>query len=198
MLVLQNSVSGPKLHRRACVLVYRLSYPLGKTQIFFRAVIGTARESPIRNRYFNPFGTRLDSGISGPAPKFLSGSNVSLDHVNPGRGSHTELASHGDRKLCSTRREKSSRGRRYGCSNINDIVTPFGAIRRHFGVEKPSFRIPKLRFRLTISPFQRFYHSSVSLDDVNPRQGRPHGVSQSRRSEVVFKSAQELLPRSYI
>ncbi|MQM06956.1 hypothetical protein Taro_039789 [Colocasia esculenta] len=46
--------------------------------------------------------------------------------VNPGRGNHTESAYHNDRKLCSTRRENSSPGRRYGCTNIADIVTPVG------------------------------------------------------------------------
>ncbi|MQL85609.1 hypothetical protein Taro_018141 [Colocasia esculenta] len=72
-LVSQNSMSGPKFHRRACVLVHRLSYPLGKTQIFFSVAIGTTRESPIRNRHFDPAGTRSDLEISGPTPKFLSG-----------------------------------------------------------------------------------------------------------------------------
>ncbi|MQM20780.1 hypothetical protein Taro_053808 [Colocasia esculenta] len=36
--------------------------------------------------------------------------NVSLDHVNPGRSNHTESAYHGDRMLCSTRRENSYPG----------------------------------------------------------------------------------------
>ncbi|MQL77114.1 hypothetical protein Taro_009532 [Colocasia esculenta] len=44
------------------------------------------------------------------------------------------------------------------------------AIRCYFGVEKPSFRTPNLRFSSTISPFPRFSHSNVSLDHVNPRQ----------------------------
>ncbi|MQL82296.1 hypothetical protein Taro_014766 [Colocasia esculenta] len=56
----------------------------------------------------------------------FSRSNISLDHVNPRRGGHTESASHGDRKLCSTRRENSSSGRRYRRTNIADIVTSFG------------------------------------------------------------------------
>ncbi|MQL93139.1 hypothetical protein Taro_025776 [Colocasia esculenta] len=85
MLVSLNSVRGPKFHRGACVLVHRLSYPLG-----------------------------------------FSRSNDSLDHVNPGRGNHTASACHGNRKLCSTRRENSSPGRRYGCTNIADIDTPSG------------------------------------------------------------------------
>ncbi|MQL70700.1 hypothetical protein Taro_002988, partial [Colocasia esculenta] len=66
-------------------------------QIFVRAAIGTARESPIRNRHFDPVVTsRRSSRFKG------------LDLVNPGRGSHSESACHGNQKLCSTRRKKSS------------------------------------------------------------------------------------------
>ncbi|MQL94798.1 hypothetical protein Taro_027444, partial [Colocasia esculenta] len=75
-LVSQNSVSRPKFHLGACALVRQLSYPLGKTQIFFRWAIGTARKSPIRNRHFELVGTRSDLEIFGPAPKFLSKSMV--------------------------------------------------------------------------------------------------------------------------
>ncbi|MQL85919.1 hypothetical protein Taro_018440, partial [Colocasia esculenta] len=60
-----------------------------------------------------------------PFPRF-SNSSVSLDYANRWRGSNTESTCHGDRKLCSTRRENSSPGRRYGCINIADIVTPSG------------------------------------------------------------------------
>ncbi|MQM15016.1 hypothetical protein Taro_047953 [Colocasia esculenta] len=43
-------------------------------QIFVRPAIGTAGEAPIPNRHFYPVDTMSDSEISGPAPKFLSGS----------------------------------------------------------------------------------------------------------------------------
>ncbi|MQL77113.1 hypothetical protein Taro_009533 [Colocasia esculenta] len=84
MLILRNSVSGPKFLRRACVLIHRLSYPFGKTWIFVRVAIPTARESPIRNQHFDPVGTRSDSEISSPVPKFLAGSVVAgcrCDHI---------------------------------------------------------------------------------------------------------------------
>ncbi|MQM15034.1 hypothetical protein Taro_047971, partial [Colocasia esculenta] len=204
-----NSVPGLKFHRRAYVLVHRLSYPVGNTRICVRAAIGIAHKSPIWNRHFDPVDTRSDSKIFSLAPKFLSESvvagcrcdriwtplrsnghnfrsvigiayktpirnrhsetlvapllpqrrsspliasgdktlfqgrktsvshskiaisaydlpvsmptispfpwfsrgNVSLDHVNPGRGNHIESACHDDRKLCSTRRENSCPGR---------------------------------------------------------------------------------------
>ncbi|MQL82859.1 hypothetical protein Taro_015328 [Colocasia esculenta] len=53
-LVSRNSVPVPKFHSGACVLVHRLSYPLGRTQIFVRPAIGTSREAPIQNRHFDP------------------------------------------------------------------------------------------------------------------------------------------------
>ncbi|MQL75140.1 hypothetical protein Taro_007537, partial [Colocasia esculenta] len=56
-------------------------------------------------------------------PRF-SGSSASLDYANRWRGQHMESAYHGDRKSCSTRIEISTPGRRYGCTNIADIVTP--------------------------------------------------------------------------
>ncbi|MQL93941.1 hypothetical protein Taro_026591 [Colocasia esculenta] len=66
----------PLRERGACVLVHRLSYPLGTTRLFVRPVIGTAREAPIQNRHFDPVGTRLHLEIFDPAPKFLSESVV--------------------------------------------------------------------------------------------------------------------------
>ncbi|MQL78679.1 hypothetical protein Taro_011128 [Colocasia esculenta] len=73
----KKSISGPKLRRGVCVLVHRLSYTLGRTmRIFVCPAIGTAREAQIRNRHFNPVDTRSHSEISGPAPKFHSGSVV--------------------------------------------------------------------------------------------------------------------------
>ncbi|MQL76204.1 hypothetical protein Taro_008590, partial [Colocasia esculenta] len=71
--VSRNSVPGPKVHRGAHVLVHRLSYFLGKTQIFVRMAIGTVLEAPIQNRHSEPVGTRSDSEIFGLRPKFLSG-----------------------------------------------------------------------------------------------------------------------------
>ncbi|MQL99048.1 hypothetical protein Taro_031762 [Colocasia esculenta] len=59
-----------------------------------------------------------------PIPRF-SGNSASLDYANRWRGQHTESAYHGDRKSSSTRLEISTPSRRYGCTNIADIVTPF-------------------------------------------------------------------------
>ncbi|MQL90077.1 hypothetical protein Taro_022664, partial [Colocasia esculenta] len=236
MLVLHNSVPGPKFHREACVPVHRLSYPL-------ETLIVPLSPQAIRRR----FGVEKPSILNPklrfrrtilPFPRF-SRCNISVDHVNPGRGNHTVSACHGDRKLCSTRRENSSpgdktsfRGRktfvshskiaipaddlpisknrhsktvdrtlvlrnsvtrpefhRGACNRHSETVDRMlvlrnsvsgpkfhrGAcilvIRRRFGVEKPSFRTPKLQFRQIISPFPRFSRRNISLNHVNPRRG---------------------------
>ncbi|MQM23440.1 hypothetical protein Taro_056504 [Colocasia esculenta] len=83
--------------------------------ITFCSVIGIAYKTPIQNRHLKTLvvplltqGIRLRFGVS-PFPRF-SRCNVSLDHVNPRWGNHTDSASHGDRKLCSTQHENSSPG----------------------------------------------------------------------------------------
>ncbi|MQM01738.1 hypothetical protein Taro_034509 [Colocasia esculenta] len=81
-LVSRNSVSRPKFHPGACVLVHRLSHPFDKTWIFLCPTIGTTCEAPNRNRHFDPVGTRSHSEISGPAPKFLSGNLVAGSRYN--------------------------------------------------------------------------------------------------------------------
>ncbi|MQM02245.1 hypothetical protein Taro_035015 [Colocasia esculenta] len=56
-------------------------------------------------------------------------------------------------------------------------------MRRHFGVENPSFRTPKLRFESTISPIPRFFASSDSLDCAN-RWGSPHAEPPSHSDRM--------------
>ncbi|MQL84090.1 hypothetical protein Taro_016587 [Colocasia esculenta] len=100
--------------------------PSGRTRIFIRPGVGTAREAPIQNRHFDPVGKWSHSEISGAAPKFLSGSAVagsdSLDYANRWRITHAEPPSHSDWMSCSTRREISSPGSGYGCPNSADIT----------------------------------------------------------------------------
>ncbi|MQL92115.1 hypothetical protein Taro_024733 [Colocasia esculenta] len=96
----------------------------------------TTREAPIWNQHFDPVGTRVEKPLfRTPKLRFqptisliprFSSSSVSLDYVNRWRGQHTKSAYHGDRKSCSTRLEISTPGRTYGCTNIADIVTPYG------------------------------------------------------------------------
>ncbi|MQM01399.1 hypothetical protein Taro_034153 [Colocasia esculenta] len=136
--------SSPRAWSRAADAV-AYGHPFAQTSITFRSVIGIAYKTSIRNRHSETFvapllprAIRLRFGVEkssfrtpkllfrptiSPFPR-LSRSNISLDHVNPGRGCHSESACHGDWKLCSTRREKFSLGHRYGCINIADIVTP--------------------------------------------------------------------------
>ncbi|MQM19150.1 hypothetical protein Taro_052150 [Colocasia esculenta] len=53
------------------------------------------------------------------------GSSASLDYANSWRAQHMEWAYHADWMSCSTRLEISTRARRYGCTNIADIVPPY-------------------------------------------------------------------------
>ncbi|MQM01436.1 hypothetical protein Taro_034189 [Colocasia esculenta] len=207
--------SSPGVWSRAADAI-TYGHPFAQTGITFCSVIGIAYKAPIRNRHsemlvapLSPLSIRCHFGVEKPSfrtpklqfrptistfPRF-SCNNVSLDHVNPGRGNHTESACHGDRKLCSTRCGNSSpdicsRGDR----NVPQVPNPESALRpgRHkvgFGDfqsgaqiplreggrgrvdEKPSFRTLKVRFRPTISSFSRFSRSNVSLDHVNPGRG---------------------------
>ncbi|MQL90943.1 hypothetical protein Taro_023546 [Colocasia esculenta] len=116
----------------ACVLVHRLSYPLETLvapllpqairchfgvekpsfhtpKLRFRPTISPFRSNVSLDHVNLGRGSHTESACHGDR-KLFSRSNVSLDHVNPRRSSHTELACHGDRKLCSTRRENSSPG----------------------------------------------------------------------------------------
>ncbi|MQL87275.1 hypothetical protein Taro_019821, partial [Colocasia esculenta] len=113
--------------------------PSGRTRIFIRPEVGTAREAPIQNWHFDPRLPRLRESLAEPtrgaaqsqrsevvfnSTRDLLPSSDSLDYANRWRSPHVEPPSHSDRKSCSTRREICSAGRGYGCPNIADIVTP--------------------------------------------------------------------------
>ncbi|MQL96474.1 hypothetical protein Taro_029167 [Colocasia esculenta] len=116
--------------------------------IFARLAIGTARKAPIRNQHFDPVGTR--------------------------RGNHMQSACHGDRKLCSTRRENSSPGIR-----IAYVTT----IRNRHSETVDRTLVPRNSVMGS-----KFHHGAYA--------GQPYAVVLSRRSEVVFNSSRELLSRS--
>ncbi|MQL77118.1 hypothetical protein Taro_009536, partial [Colocasia esculenta] len=74
---------GPKFHHGACVLIHRLSYPFGKMWIFIRAVIRTARETPIWNRHFDSAGIRTLVLLNFmPGPKFHRGAYVLIHRLS--------------------------------------------------------------------------------------------------------------------
>ncbi|MQM23861.1 hypothetical protein Taro_056931 [Colocasia esculenta] len=72
-MVSRNSVRGQNSPRSVCTST-PTAVPSGRMRIFIRLGVGTARESPIQNRHFDPVGKWSHSEISGLAPKFLSGS----------------------------------------------------------------------------------------------------------------------------
>ncbi|MQL69083.1 hypothetical protein Taro_001351 [Colocasia esculenta] len=124
---------------------------MGKSQIFIRAVIGTTRESPIRNRHFEPVDTmwsRTADAIAYGHPFAQTGitfrSVIEITYKTPIRNRYSDA-----------------------------LVAPLSpqAIRLRFRVEKPSFRTRKLQLRPMITLFQRFSRSNASLDHVNPGRG---------------------------
>ncbi|MQL90973.1 hypothetical protein Taro_023572 [Colocasia esculenta] len=143
--------SRAEILRVACVLVHRLSYPLGRTRIFVRPAIGTARKAPIQNRHFDP------PTIS-PIPRF-SVSRASLDYANHWRGQHTESSYHGDRKSCSTRLEISTTGR------TRIFVRSAIGTTRKAPIQNRHFDPPM------ISTIPKFSGSSASLDYANRWRG---------------------------
>ncbi|MQM06957.1 hypothetical protein Taro_039788 [Colocasia esculenta] len=118
------------------------------------------------------------------APYCLS--NVSLDHVNPGRGNHTESACHDDRKLCSTQCENSCPGRRYGSTNIADIVSE-SLMFTHFCLGSVDTRSGQVdtspRFQKTQLPD---WDSRSTLD-----QSRSTLVPDSRRAESELQDGRQ-------
>ncbi|MQL68573.1 hypothetical protein Taro_000827 [Colocasia esculenta] len=225
-LVSRDSVPGVKFCRGACVLVHRSSYPSGRTRIFVRPGIRTARESPIQNPHFDPIGrgylfargsepparpqfgirtsTRSPQGrirrfpvpsardllhrsqiwvnqhrrYSHPLPFIPTPSSKELAITfRPGIGvacvttiqnRHSKTV---DMALVSWDSVLGVKFRRGACVLVHRSSYP-SAIRRRFGVEKPSFRTPKLRFRPTIALIPRFFGSSVSLDYANRWRGQ--------------------------
>ncbi|MQM05998.1 hypothetical protein Taro_038816, partial [Colocasia esculenta] len=151
VLVLWNSVSGPKVPPKACVLVHRLPYPpVGRVYLFARRSepptrpqfrIGTSTRSVkggiwrfLDRRPNSSPGAGRHFGVEKPSfrtPKLRFKPTISpipssdsLDYANHWWSQHAEPPSHSDQKSCSIRPENSSPGCGYGCPNIADIVTP--------------------------------------------------------------------------
>ncbi|MQM16008.1 hypothetical protein Taro_048961 [Colocasia esculenta] len=153
--------TGAEIHRGACVLVHRLSYPLGRMQIFVRPAIGNARKAPIQNRHFDPVGRIRRFPVWRP-------------NSSPGawsRAADVIAYGHPFAQLGITFRSvmriayKTPIRNRHSEAPVAPIFPK--AISCHFGVEKPSFRTTKLQFWLTIFPIPRFSYSSTSLDYAN-------------------------------
>ncbi|MQL69913.1 hypothetical protein Taro_002223 [Colocasia esculenta] len=110
-----------------------------------------------------------------PIPKFF-GSSDSLDYANRWRSPHAELPSHSDRKSCSTRWEISSPAiRNRHSETVNKTLVSRNSVPGPKSL--PERRLPRLRESL-----------------AEPTRG----AAQSHRSEVVFNSTRDFLPRSWI
>ncbi|MQM22884.1 hypothetical protein Taro_055944 [Colocasia esculenta] len=115
----------------------------------------------------------------------------SLDYVNHWRSPNAEPASHSDWKSCSTRYEISFPGRGYGCQNIADIVTSTVRNRLSETVDKAL-----VSWNSVLGPKSPLEHRLPRLRELLEEPTR--GAAQSQRSEVVFNSTRDLLPRSWI
>ncbi|MQM23234.1 hypothetical protein Taro_056297, partial [Colocasia esculenta] len=164
-----------------------------RTRIFIRPGVGTAREAPIQNRYFDPVGKWSHSEISGPAPKFHSGSAERLPRLRESLEEPTRGAAQSQRSkvVFNSTRDLLQRHRfaqtgitfrsvigiayktpiRNRHSEVLDAKISPQAKRRRFG------RLPRLRESLAQTT---------------------RGAAESQRSEVVFNSTRDLLSRSWI
>ncbi|MQM22498.1 hypothetical protein Taro_055551 [Colocasia esculenta] len=115
-----------------------------------------------------------------PIPRFF-GSSDSLDYANRWRSPHAEPPSHSDRKLCSTRRVISSPGNKTSFRGRKTFVlhSEIAILADDLPYSKVFWQklLPRLRESL-----------------VEPTRG----AAQSQRSDVVFNSTRDLLPRSRI
>ncbi|MQL72889.1 hypothetical protein Taro_005261 [Colocasia esculenta] len=107
---------GAKIRHRSVCTSTPTAVPSGRTRIFIRPRFRTAREAPILNRHCDPVGKRSHSEISGPAPKFLSGSAVAgcrCDRIRTPLRSNGHNFSLGYRnRLKDTNSESALRGAR--------------------------------------------------------------------------------------
>ncbi|MQM14349.1 hypothetical protein Taro_047286, partial [Colocasia esculenta] len=138
----QHTKSAYHGDRKSCTTRLEISTPAKELGITFRSGIGIAYVTTIRNRHSETVDRALISWNSIPGLKFHRGA---IAYKTPIRNRHLETP-----------------------------VAPLlpQVIRRHFGVEKPSFRTLKLRFQPTISPIPRFSGSSASLDYANRWRGQ--------------------------
>ncbi|MQM17266.1 hypothetical protein Taro_050235 [Colocasia esculenta] len=207
---------GAKIRRVACVLVHRLSYPLGRMRIFFAPAIGNARKVPIQNRHFDPVGTRSHSEISGPAPKFLSGSMVVGRRYLFARRSKTPAVP--QLRIGTSTRSAQGRIQRFPVRHPNsspgawsqavDAIAyghPFAQMCITFrSVIRITYKTPirnrhseapiaPLLPQPTIFPILRFSGCSTSLDYAN----RWRGQHMESAYHVVFNSTRDLHPKSW-
>ena len=142
MLVSRNSILGAKFHRGACVLVHRLPYPpVGCGYLFARG-----SEPPARPQFRIGTSTR---SVNGRIRRFP----VRRPNSSPGaRSQAADAIAYGHRFAQTGITFRSVFGITYKTpirnrhSEALDAPLLPQAIRRRFGVDKPSFRTPKLRF----------------------------------------------------
>ncbi|MQL83525.1 hypothetical protein Taro_016016 [Colocasia esculenta] len=132
--------SAAKIPPRSVCASTPTAVPSGRTRIFILPGVGTAREAPIQNRHFDPVGKWSHSEISGPSPKFLSGSAAADAFAYGHRFTQTGITF---RSVIGIAYKAPIRN--WHSEALDAPLLP-QAIRSRFRVKKPSFRTLKLRF----------------------------------------------------
>ncbi|MQL86437.1 hypothetical protein Taro_018971 [Colocasia esculenta] len=170
-------------HRRYSHPLRFIHTPSAKELVItFRTGIGITYVTTIRNQHSETVDKALVSRNSIPGPKSPPERvSDSLDYKIRWQSPYAEPPNHCDRKSCSTRREISSPGRGYGSDSL-DYAIRWRSHMRSRPVTAIGGRV------------QLYARSPPQVVDMEPIGG----AAQSQRSEVVFNSTRDLLPRSWI
>ncbi|MQL75147.1 hypothetical protein Taro_007522 [Colocasia esculenta] len=185
----------PEHRRYSHPLRFILTPSAKELGITFRTGIGITYVTTIRNRHSETVDSTLVLWNSLPVAKFppervyyysdcRTLRSDSLDYVNRWRSPHAQLPSHNDQKSCSTRREISCPAKELGITFRTGIGIAYVTTIRNWHSEmvdsalvSRNSRLPRLRESL-----------------AEPTRG----AAQSQRLDVVFNSARDLHPRSWI
>ncbi|MQM23118.1 hypothetical protein Taro_056180 [Colocasia esculenta] len=173
----QNPHAQPPSHsdRKSCSTRHEISSPVATPSI-----MRMAGRTHTRSRPVTAIGSRVQLNARSP-PQRLHRLRESL--AEPTRGAaqsqRSEVVINSTRDLLPRHSEA-----------LDAALLPL-AIRLRFGVEKPSFRTPKLRFYPTISPIPRFFGSSDSIVYAN-RWRKPHAEPPSHSDRKSCSTRREI------
>ncbi|MQM01429.1 hypothetical protein Taro_034190 [Colocasia esculenta] len=190
----RNSVLGPKFPPGAVCTSTLTDVPSGQTWIFIRPGVGTAREAPIQNRHLDSVDKWSHSEISGPAPKFLSGITVAgcrCDRIRtPLRSNGHNFSLGYQNRLQDPNSEAALRGARRPIIASGDNTS--------FQGRKTFISHSEITILADDLPYSKVFWQE-RLPRLCKSLAEPtRGAALSQRSEVVFNSTRDLLPRLWI
>ncbi|MQL73673.1 hypothetical protein Taro_006015 [Colocasia esculenta] len=184
---------------KSCSTRREISSPAKELGINFRTGIEIAYLTTIQNRHSETVDKALVSWNSVSGPKFPPGTfPVRRPNSSPAaRSQAADVIAYGHRFAQTGITFRSIIGIAYKTpirnrhSEALDDPLVRQARRRRFGVEKPSFRTPKLRFEPTISPIPRFFGSNDSFDYANHWRS-PHAELPSHSDRKSCSTRREI------